>query len=55
MKHEVGLEAGRSSCNNPQKKCKIKEQLAETGNSSGYGRKGMCVREHVKELPKIVK
>ena len=32
----------------------IKEQLAETGNSSGDGRKWMCVREHVKELPKIV-
>ena len=33
----------------------IKEQLAETGNSRGDGRKGTCVREHLKELPKIVK
>ena len=31
-----------------------KQQLAETGNSSGDGGKGMCVREHVKELPEIV-
>ena len=42
MKHEVGLEAGRSSCNNPEKKCKLKSNWLKQATAAGMEEKD-CV------------
>lgn len=53
MKHEEMLDADMQLQQFPEE-MQIKEQLAYTGNSSGDGKKGMCVTKHAEELPEIV-
>lgn len=53
MKHEERLDADMQLQQFPEE-MQIKEQLAYTGNSSGDGKKGMCVTKHAEELPEIV-